>query len=290
MSQSGRTPPTRKERRATERATSKAPVTSAPQPAWKSPVALISLGALVVGIVIIALIALSNSKSGDTAIRDAPGVAPVELRDGRSLGRADAPVQIDIYEDPQCPVCGRFTRELEPLLVGSYIKNGTVRLTYHDFAFIGVPGESLDAAVGMRAADQLAQKFWDYQAIVFENQNGENKGGFSRDRLALMAARIGLDKAAFTALLDDKTLIDAVMAETAQGKALGIDSTPTLVVNGQLKPGLPTWDQLKALVDAAALAAAASPAPASPAPASAAPASAAPATPAPATPVASTAP
>jgi len=265
MSQSGRTPPTRKERRAAERATTKTPITSAPQPAWKSPVALISLAAVIVGVAIIALIALGNSKSTDTTIRDAAGVAPVALRDGRSLGDPNAPVQIVLHEDPQCPVCGRFTRELEPLLIASYIKDGTVRLTYSDFAFIGVPGESLDAAVGMRAADQLAQKFWDYQAIVYENQNGENKGGFSRDRLALMAERIGLDKAAFTKLLDDKTLIDAVMAETAEGQALGISQTPTLVVNGQLKPGLPTWDQLKAMIDAEVAATGASPAAGSPA-------------------------
>lgn len=264
MTQSGRTPPTRRQRRAQERASSRTPsVTAAPQPAWRSPVALISLAVVVVGVAIVALLALNTGKPSGAAIKVPPGAIAVELRDGRSLGRPDAPVVIEVYEDPQCPVCGRFTREREPLLISEYVKDGLVRLTYRDFVFIG--DESRDAAVGMRAAEQLAGRFWDYHAIVYENQDGENQGAFSRDRLALMAEKIGLDKAAFTALLDDAALIAAVNEETAGGQALGISQTPTLVVNGIIKPGLPTWDDLVAMVDAALAAASPAPVAASPA-------------------------
>ena len=274
MTQSGRTPPTRKDRRAQERAAGKtSSASTAPQPAWKSPVALISLAVVVVGVVIVAQLALNSSKPAGAAIKMPPGSIAAYLRDGRSLGSADAPVVIDVYEDPQCPVCGRFSLDREPLLISEYVKIGLVRLTYRDFVFIGA--ESLDAAVGMRAADQLAGKFWDYNAIVFENQDGENLGAFSRERLGLMAEKIGLDKAAFTALLDDAALIAAVNEETAGGQALGINQTPTLVVNGVVKPGLPTWEDLQAMVEAAL--AAASPAPSGSPAASAAPlASAAP--------------
>ena len=262
MSQSGRTPPTRKERRATERSTSRTSPASAAQPAWKSPIALVSIGAVIVGLVVIVLLVMSQSKSGGTAVKTVSVGVPEELRDGRSLGAADAPVVIDLYEDPQCPVCGRFNRDIAPLLMASSIKDGTVRLNYKDFTFIGVPGESQDAAVGMRAAEQLAGKFWDFHDIVYANQDGENQGGFSRDRLGQMAEAIGLDKAAFTTLLDDPDLIAAMKAETAEGVALNIDSTPTLVVNGVVKPGLPDWEQMQAII-AEALAAA-SPAAGSP--------------------------
>ncbi len=263
MTQSGRTPPTRKERRAAERATSKAPaVTPASTPAWRSPIALISLGAVVVGVVIIAVLALGSSTPDAAPIQTPPVAIAEELRDGRSLGDPDAPVQLEVFEDPQCPVCGRFTRELEPLLVASYIKDGTVRFTYRDFVFIGA--ESQDAAVGMRAAEQLADGFWDFQGLVYENQDGENQGAFSRDRLGEMAQTMGLDKTAFLALLDDPALIAGVAQETAAGQALGINSTPTVVVNGTVRPGLPTWDELSALIEAQA--ALVSPAPASAAP------------------------
>ncbi|MFN8624006.1 MAG: thioredoxin domain-containing protein [Chloroflexota bacterium] len=265
MTQSGRTPPTRKERRAAERASGKTPTAAqAAKPGWQSPVVLISVGVVIVVVVIIAIIALMNSQQSSTPIREAGDVTPADLQDGTSLGDPNAPVVIDLYEDPQCPVCGRFNKDLEPLLISTFIKDGTVRLNYKDFVFIGNPGESLDAAVGMLAAEQLAGKFWAFHDIVYANQNGENKGGFSRDRLAQMAVKIGLDKDAFLKLLDDPALIKQVNDSTDTGKNLGVDSTPTLIVNGQLTPGLPSWDQLSQVIEQAAAAKAstgASPAP-----------------------------
>jgi protein-disulfide isomerase len=255
MTQSGRTPPTRKERRAAERASGKTPsATQAAKPGWQSPAVLISIGVVIVVVVAIALIALVNSQSNSAAIRTVSVATPQDLRDGTSLGDPAAPVVIDVYEDPQCPVCGRFTRDLEPLLVSTPIKRGTVRLNYRNFVFIDNPGESLDAAVGMLAAEQLAGKFWDFHDIVYENQNGEHNGAFSRDRLAQMAVLIGLDKNEFTKLLDDPALIKRVNDETAAGQELKIDSTPTLVINGQVTPGLPSWEQLSAVIEQAAAA------------------------------------
>ena len=148
--------PTRRERRAAERAAHKHPQQGAGASMWRSPVVLMTLAAALVGLVVIGVIAFSamNGGAGDTSMRTPPAALPSGIvRDGRSLGQAAAPVAIDVYEDPQCPVCGRWTRDLEPLLVASYVRDGTVRLTYHDYVFIGP--ESLDAAVGMRVADQL---------------------------------------------------------------------------------------------------------------------------------------
>ena len=41
------------------------------------------------------------------------------------------------------------------------------------------------------------------------------------------------------------------LAETAQGRALGITGTPTLVINGQLRTDLTTYDKLEAAVEEA---------------------------------------
>jgi len=256
---SGPTPqPTRRERRAAERAAHKAPTSGPSNSAWRSPIVLMTLAAVLVAIVVVAFLAFSSQQSGGTAFRTPPAALPSGvIQDGRSLGLAGAPVTVDVYEDPQCPVCGRFTRDLEPLLVASYVRDGTVRLDYHDFVFIGP--ESLDAAVGMRAADELGGKFWAYHDLVFENQNGENAGSFTRDRLASLAVMAGLDRAAFLAKLDDPGLIAQVKSETAAGQKLGINSTPTLLINGALQAGLPTWAQLSASIDAAATAAAPAP-------------------------------
>ena len=175
-----------------------------------------------------------------------PGVP----QDGRSLGSSSAKVALDVWEDFQCPACGNFTNQIEPTIVERYVVPGTVRLTFHDFAFIGQ--ESLDAASAARCAGAQGQ-FWPYHDWLYANQNGENEGQFSRDRLATIADRIGLDGAAWAACYDGNTEHGAVTAETAQGQALGIRSTPTLFIDGKMVDltTFTSWDDLYKALDAA---------------------------------------
>jgi protein-disulfide isomerase len=116
---------------------------------------------------------------------------------------------------------------------------------YHDFAFLGA--ESIDAAVGARIA-AADGKFEAYHRLVYANQQGENQGAFARPRLAQIAVAAGLDGPLFLRRLDDAALIAAVNAETARGRDLGVNSTPTLVVGGQMLRGSPTYPDLAALL------------------------------------------
>jgi protein-disulfide isomerase len=210
----------------------------------------LSIAALVVGGILVVLIALATGVMDQPASRAVtmPGpTIPPGLADGRTLGSAAAPITIEVWEDFQCPVCGVFSRATEPRLIEEYVVRGKVRLVYRDMAFLGQ--ESIDAAVAARAADQLGGLFWPYQALLFQNQHGENQGTFSRDYLADMAVALGLDRAAFLAALDDPALANAVRAETQQGTEQGVNSTPTLVVNGVKAAGLPDWAGLSGYLD-----------------------------------------
>jgi protein-disulfide isomerase len=215
---------------------------------------LVTGGAIAIALVtIVALVVISGGLEGDeVAAVSAPDVpAPAqELRQGRSLGDPAAPVRIEVFEDPQCPACGLYTERIEPLLIAGPVTDGQVFLTYKDLPFIGP--ESLDAAVAMRVADALDGKFWDLHAVVFHNQDGENQGAFSTDRLADMAELVGLDREAFLEEMQDPTYEAAVQAEAAEAAALEINSTPSLVINGEVLRGVPEWDDLKARIEAAA--------------------------------------
>jgi len=252
---------TRKQRRAAERAArKKGGGTAAPSSAGGSSgpsMLMISIGALVIGVVaVVALIVVSGGLGGDDSSeikQPAAGSAPAqELRDGRTLVAAAAvdPVVVEAFEDPQCVHCGTFTKRIEPLLVAGPVSDGTASFTYNDFIIFGE--ESLDAAVAMRAADELDGKFWDYHQVLFENQQGVEDGSFSRDRLADMAELVGLDRAEFLAELDNPELVTAVADDRARAVELGATSTPTIVVNGELIAGSPSWDDLKAAIEAAA--------------------------------------
>ena len=110
---------------------------------------------------------------------------------------------LEVYGDFQCPICARHSLTVEPLLVSQYAANGTLRIVHHDIAILSstADGESERAARGGYCATQQG-KYWDYAHWVFNNQAGENQGGFARDRLVAIAGAAGLDQQAFSDCLD----------------------------------------------------------------------------------------
>jgi protein-disulfide isomerase len=252
-------PTTRRSRRAAERAarrSSGSSTSTGPSAASRSPVLWVTVGVLVVGVLAVIVLMLASGGLGGglppvSAANAAP--PPVELRDGRTLGDPAAPVRMELWEDPQCPACKIFTSRIEPLLVAGPIRDGDVQLTYRDFVFIGP--ESLDAAIAMRVAEDLGGTFWEFRDLLYANQQGENVGGYARDRLADIAELVGLDRAAFLAAMDDPAYAEAVQAETEEGRSIQIASTPSYTLNGALESGVPSWDDMRAQIEAAVAAA-----------------------------------
>jgi protein-disulfide isomerase len=167
-----------------------------------------------------------------------PIVAPVAQdadipTDGYALGSADAPVTVEVFEDFQCPYCGLFTQQIEPQLVEAFVRPGIARLVFRDLPFLGE--ESRWAAVAGRLAAQQG-KFWPMHDYLFANQLGENVGSFTPDRLMAMAQAAGLDMDTFIAGLQvpaARALFADILSGAGQAAgSLGINKTPTVVVNG----------------------------------------------------------
>jgi len=175
--------------------------------------------------------------------------------EGSRLGRADAKVVIEYWADFQCPYCAKFAQTVIPALE-SRIADGTVALVHRDYAFLGE--ESIDAAIAVRCAGRQ-DRYWPMHDAVYAAQQGENQGAFAPARLVQVANSVGLDEAAFTACLDDRSALVEVLDDTSAGVRAGIASTPTVDVNGNRFLGVPDLPRFLATIDAAA--AGASPAP-----------------------------
>ena len=182
-------------------------------------------------------------------------ISPVELADGYTLGQPDAPVAIEVWEDFQCPFCQRFSVQVKPLIVQQYVETGKASLTFRNLAFLGE--ESRWAAVG---ADLAAEqdRFWPFHDYLFANLLGENVGSYGPTRLLAMAEAAGLDMDAFSAglALDQaRERFARVEAEARQDAgALGIDSTPSIVLDGRLLE-FQSFDEVFTAIDAAVAAA-----------------------------------
>lgn len=217
-----------------------------------------TIGGLVIGVAIVATLAFNQlgGRGGDDLVQPT-GTLPDAIVDGMALGSPDAPVVIEVFEDFQCPVCARHSLTVEPVLVARYVNNGTLRIVHRDLAFLGngTAGDEsvLAASAASCALDQDA--YFDMAHWIYENQNGENRGGFRRERLDQMAERAGLDMGAYATCMDDPATRTAVDAQTREIMGLGVNSTPTVRINGgEFIVGLQTADVLGSSIEAAAAA------------------------------------
>jgi protein-disulfide isomerase len=172
--------------------------------------------------------------------------------DGFVLGRADAPVTVELFEDFQCPACESWGRSVFPRLVANELANGTVKVAFHNLAFLGP--ESVAAAHAAYAAERQG-RFWDMWASLYANQGRENSGAFDRARLVEIATGLGLDVGRFEQDMDSAGAEGALSASIAAGDAAGVTSTPTLLIAGTAFTGVRPYPDIAAAIAAAAAAA-----------------------------------
>jgi protein-disulfide isomerase len=178
-----------------------------------------------------------------------PAWSPTDEVDGFSMGAADAPVVMEIWEDFQCPYCQRFTYEIEPGIVEQYVGTGDVRIVFRNLAFLG--NESHWAAVAASLAAEQ-DMFWPFHDYLFANFGGNESGSFHIDRLLDMGEAVGLDMERFREglMLENArerwAEIEAVSRMEAY--AQGINATPTVVVNG-VPLGSPDFETISDAVD-----------------------------------------
>jgi len=216
---------------------------------------LLTILMIVVGAGLIVFVFLGSTigSIGEIITPEAPIEAP---RDGLAIGNPDAPVTIDAYEDMQCPACRSFTETTEPLIIQYLVLPGKARFVFHHFPFLdgpgaGTAGESDQAANAVMCANEQG-KFWELQATIFANWNGENQGNLSNRRLEAMAAANNLDMDAFNSCFDDNTYEDLIQADYDMGVDIGVSGTPSVFVNGQPvgQPGkIPTYQEIATAVE-----------------------------------------
>jgi protein-disulfide isomerase len=173
-------------------------------------------------------------------------------QDGTRLGRDGAPVTIRLYEDFQCPACGQFARETLPEVIERHVKPGDAKLVSETLVFIGP--DSVSAARAAFAAGQQ-DRYWQYAALLFENQGAENSGYVTDEFLTNLAKETeGLDVNEWNEARQggfEKEL----RAAQQRAKEAGVNSTPSLVVSGPdgqvtLRGAVPAEDVARAIKEA----------------------------------------
>jgi protein-disulfide isomerase len=168
----------------------------------------------------------------NTGLAPVGNPAPVTAAD-KVIGPDSAEVTLIVYEDYQCPFCGKFFQEAERPIRDTYVKDGQVRLVYRDFAFLGQfvqpyvakNDESINAAQAAHCAGDQG-KFWEYHDYLYTHQNGENQGNFSVPKLESFASELGLNTTAFNQCLDSGKYAQAIAESKMEAESAGVTGTP----------------------------------------------------------------
>ena len=179
------------------------------------------------------------SKDGKTLLRGelsdtssepfAGNRARIHLDGNPSKGPADARVTLVEFSDFQCPHCRQLYEAMKVL--GPHYPQ--IRVVFKDLPIAALHPWAMTAAVGGRCAYmQSPDAFWVIHDGLFENQEFISAANIW-DKLLELAGQAGLDKDAFKACLASPEPQKAIEANLDDARAMSVNSTPTVFVNGR---------------------------------------------------------
>ena len=176
-----------------------------------------------------------------------PGVAPtpVAFNDdyAAAMGDPQAPVTIVEFTDYQCPYCARHAVQTLPPLIQQYVDSGEVYYVVKDFPLDSIHPLARNAAAAARCAGEQ-DAYWEiHDALFAEQSSWANANQADSSQLfSGIAGDLGLNQSAFDACLQSGRYEDAVEANFAEGRALGVSATPTFFIDGYPVPGAQPLD------------------------------------------------
>jgi len=214
---------------------------------------------LLLGVVVVAGVAALVYKSQTRGSATAEtGPMPVVAADSVPpaayvIGSDTAPVVIDDYSDFQCPFCAQLAILTFPDVRTRLVNTGIVRWRFHDRP-LNIHNKTLRAHLAAACAAEQ-NKFFQMHDQIYFHQGDWVESNHTDDLLRDYAKGLGLNMDAYDACVKSAKPMARIQAESRRADQMGINSTPTLLVNGRVydseKRGL-GFDDLKAYVDSVA--------------------------------------
>ena len=154
-------------------------------------------------------------------------------------GNASAPVTIVEFSDFQCPFCARVNPTLDRI---RQTYGDRVKIVFKDYPLANHP-EAPKAAEAAHCAGEQS-KFWEMHDAMFANQRA-----LQVPQLKQTARAIGLNGSAFDQCLDSSKYAERVRTGTELGERMGVNSTPTLYINGRVLLGAMPFENFKQVID-----------------------------------------
>ena len=149
-----------------------------------------------------------------------------------SLGNEQAKVTVYEYASLTCPHCAKFATEVLPQIKAKLIDTGLVKLVSREF-----PLDQVAAKAAQVAECAVGDRYFGVIDLIFANQQS---WAAAKDPIAELAKPLriaGLGENEIKACLADEAKANAVINDYRGGETLGVNSTPTLFINGEMYKG-----------------------------------------------------
>jgi protein-disulfide isomerase len=156
-------------------------------------------------------------------------------------GDPNAPITVIEYASFTCPHCAHFATVELPEVKKKWIDTGKVKLVYRDF-----PLDETAAKVSQLANCTSKDKYFAVVDMIFSGQGNWAVASDPIGELSKSLRIAGMGENEVKACLADAAGADAVVASYRSGEAVGVNSTPTLFINGQEFKGARTIEELDA--------------------------------------------
>ncbi len=153
-----------------------------------------------------------------------PQAYEIALGESPVKGRRDAPVTIVEFSDFQCPGCKTYQALVNQVLQ-LYPKD--VKLVYKEFPLAEIHANAVGAAKAALAAARQG-KFWEMHDMMYQNQDE-----LGMNELKQYAENVGLDVPQWQKDFSSPEVQQQLTREADEGRAAGVDSTPSFFVNGR---------------------------------------------------------
>lgn len=168
----------------------------------------------------------------------------VDQKGEPTQGNKDAPITIVEFTDFECPFCQRFQS------VGKELRKkygDRIKWVVKDFPLQFHP-KALGAHIAANCVLKQSQdKYWNYFESLFTEKR--TKETLSPAWLKQKAKDLKIDMKAFNACLTDESIEKEIMEDVNEAVRLGIEGTPTFLINGRMIAGSLNQDAYEELIE-----------------------------------------
>lgn len=167
---------------------------------------------------------------------DEPTIKPYYRSDDIYEGNLTAKITIFEYADMSCQACKALQPEMQKLI--NFYGTDKILHVWRDLPITGAEN-NIEAHQAVHCANDQG-KFNEYKSSLYEHI-----GGFNQALFIDLADKLGMNKDNFTSCLNSEQYKATVEKNYREALRFGLDSTPTLFINGKEVTSDYTFENLR---------------------------------------------